>query len=81
VLVLDTLVFCTEKRGPISLQLFCSVGLIVDNRILEDEDDDEHENDFSASEFRIKKEVTGQVLSGHQFYLRRNIVKGCQPFR
>jgi hypothetical protein len=43
----------TAKRP---MELICSVSLIA-NGILEDEDDDEHEDASSNSEFRLKPTV------------------------
>ena len=47
-------VFCSEK-SPIVPQLFCSVILIANIRIVEDEDDDEHEEESPISEFRLNR--------------------------
>jgi hypothetical protein len=55
VLVVGALGFRDRKETDVPLQLICSVSLIAKLGILEDEDDDKHEDDSSNSEFSFSK--------------------------
>jgi hypothetical protein len=50
--LVDLLGFCAEKRADLPGNYFVPLGWRCDIRILEDEH--EHEDDFSTSEFGLK---------------------------
>ena len=62
-LVLGALGFRDRKETDV-LQLICSVSLIAKRRILEDEDDDEHEDEFLKFGIYFEEKARIKVLRG-----------------